>query len=162
MAPEQNRDIHLNSMHFNERNGSGVLHAFKAMISSLSFQHPMVSPIIPREAQGLPRPCVRLITFIDLIGPPGHFSKTVIENAACQVSRSWGDWSGQGGSRGGGQSAHQPLQQGTLHAGAKHADPGAQDTCFLPAADRPQRKAPTWEEGQRQRDRTALLLALNL
>lgn len=42
----------------------------------------MVSLIIPREAIELPLPCVQLITFIDLIGPPGHFSKTVIENAA--------------------------------------------------------------------------------
>lgn len=69
----------------------------KQWFSVLDFQYLMVSLIIPREAIELPLPCVQLITFIDLIGPPGHFSKTVIENAAWQASKSWADWSGQGG-----------------------------------------------------------------
>lgn len=69
----------------------------KQWFSGLDFQYLMVSLIIPREAIELPLPCVQLITFIDLIGPPGHFSKTVIENAAWQASKSWADLSGQGG-----------------------------------------------------------------
>lgn len=39
-APEKNRDIHLNFMHFNGRNGSVVLHSFKAMIFRLEFSTP--------------------------------------------------------------------------------------------------------------------------
>ena len=58
------------------------------MIFWLRFLTPLVSPIIPRKATELPSSCVELIAFIDLMGPPGHFSKIVIENAAWQVSRS--------------------------------------------------------------------------
>ena len=93
----------------------------KQWFSGLDFPHPMVLPIIPWEATELPSPCVQLITFIDLIGSPGHFSKTVIENAAWQASRSWGIGLGPE-SRGGWQLSHQPLQQGTPNAGATDAD----------------------------------------
>lgn len=75
-------------MHFNRKNGSVVLPSFKAMIFRLRFLTPLVSPIIPRKATELLLSCVELIAFIDLMGPPRHFSKIVIENAAWQVSRS--------------------------------------------------------------------------
>ena len=58
------------------------------MIFRLRFLTPLVSPIIPRKATELLFSCVELIAFIDLMGPPGHFSKIVIENAAWQVRRS--------------------------------------------------------------------------
>lgn len=58
----------------------------------LSFLYPVVSPIIPREAAQLPFPHAQLIACIDLLGPPERTSKTVIENAAWQASRSAGGW----------------------------------------------------------------------
>lgn len=82
----------------------------KQWFSGLNFRHPMVSPIIPREATELPLPCVQLIAFIDLIGPPGHFSKTVIENAAWQVSRGGRAWE-EAGRGGGWLLIHQRLQK---------------------------------------------------
>lgn len=78
----EERGHYLNFMHFNRKNGSVVLPFFKAMIFRLRFLTPLVSPIIPRKATELLLSCVELIAFIDLMGPPRHFSKIVIENAA--------------------------------------------------------------------------------
>lgn len=72
-------------MHVNGSDGSLlILPLLIAVIffSGMNFLHPVVSPIIPREAAQLLSPHSQLIAFIDILGPPEHISKTVIENAA--------------------------------------------------------------------------------
>lgn len=137
----------------------------KQWFSGLAFQHPMGSPIIPREATGLSLPWVRLIPFIDLIGPPGHFSKVVIENAGWQVSRSGGlgGPGRQGCSAGWWWLAHQPLQRAHRMLVPRMLTQGlpehrrVQDRGFPPAPDWPQRRAETRERGRRLCDKTQLL-----
>lgn len=82
-------------MRFNGSDGSLlILPLLSAVIlfSRLEFLHPVGSPIIPRETAQLPLPHAQLIACIDLLGPPERTSKTVIENAAWQASRSAGGW----------------------------------------------------------------------
>lgn len=75
---------YLNFMHFNGGSGSVfVFPFFQAMTFRRGFSAaPHGLPNYPKGGLRIAIACVQLIAFIDLIGPPGHFSKTVIENAS--------------------------------------------------------------------------------
>lgn len=137
-----------NYVHFNGK----VVHSSFSLyweqwlfFSGLSFLHPVVSPIITREASQLPLPPAQLVAFIDLLGPPEHISKTVIENPAWQVSRSTGlceaDWV-EGPDR-----CSSFSRCGSSNAATQDDDPEsthdwrAGDNCTLPALCLPQRRA---------------------
>lgn len=56
--------------------------SFKAMIFRLVLLTPRGITNYPKGGHRIAIACVQLISFADLMGPPGHFPRTVIENAA--------------------------------------------------------------------------------
>lgn len=153
---QEGQGHYWNCVHFNGKDGPLLflpsLRAVTCSCASLSFPHPVVSPIITREVSQLPLPLAQLVEVIDLLGPPEHISKTVIENPAWQVSRSTGGWEAE--------RLEEPgrclsiSRCGSSIAATQDGDPKsthdwrAEDNCTLPALHLPQRQAwrsVTWQ-----------------